>query len=101
LRGQIGIRSLAGEGTRVGLRRSPLPLLYLWYSRQAETDPDVLAALQRRAVDRLEPVTLSAFVDRWADSLSPEEYQALTGEEIQILEVTAVEPPKPTIVVPA
>jgi len=100
LRGQLGIRSLSGEGTRVGVRRSPLPLLYLWYSRQPDADPGVLAAMQRRVMDRLEPVTMTAFVDRWADALSPEEYQALTGETIQILEVTTVVAPKPTILLP-
>ncbi len=90
---------LRGQIAAVGPRPSPLPLLYLWYSRQGDADPDVLAALQRRVVDRLEHVTMTAFVDRWADALSSEEYQSLTGEVIEILEVTTVEAPKPTIVV--
>lgn len=111
LRGQVGLKA-GGEGSRAVVRKRPLAMLYLWYSRLADRDADLLAALERQVVERLDPVTMDAFVDRWAKSIPPDEWQALTGEEIEIVEIkeskpvpppvafTATPAPKPRPVVP-
>jgi hypothetical protein len=93
LKSQVGMKALAGEGSRLIVRRRPLAMLYLWYSRQPDRDSEALATLERRVAATLEPVTMDAFVDRWARSIPTEEWRALTGEDIP--EVKEVAKPKP------
>jgi hypothetical protein len=106
LRIQAGGKGLGAEGSRILARKRPLAMLYLWYSRQEDAAPKVLADLESLVADRLEPVTMDAFVERWARSLSPEEVQALTGfapparivevpRAVQPLPAVRIEPPAP------
>jgi len=101
LRGQIGLKTVAGEGSRLIVRQRPLAMLYLWYSRQADADPDIVAVLERLVANRLDPVTMDRFVDRWAKSIPSEEWRALTGEALPVAELAPVEPPKPEVPIAA
>jgi hypothetical protein len=92
LRVQTGGKGLSAEGSRLLVSKRPMAMLYLWYSRQSDADRDALAALEQLVAARLEPVTLNDFVERWADSLSPAEMEALTGQPAA--SVTIVEEPK-------
>jgi hypothetical protein len=92
LRVQTGGKGLSAEGSRLIVRKRPMAMLYLWYSRQSDADRDALAALEQAVAARLEPVTMNDFVERWAASLSPAEMEALTGQPAA--PVTIVEEPK-------
>jgi len=101
LRVQTGGKGLAAEGSRLIVRKRPMAMLYLWYSRQSDADRDALAALEQAVAARLDPVAMDDFVERWAASLSPAEIQALTGQApayVTIVEESkAVAPPRPVV----
>jgi len=98
LRAQSGRKPIGTEGSRIIARKRPMAMLYVWYSRQEDADPKVLADLEQMVAGRLEPVTMDEFVERWARSISPEEVQALTGFAPQ---VRTVEQPRPAPPPPA
>ena len=96
LRVQASGKGGVGAGSRVLLQKRPMAMLFLWYSRQPDADRDALSLLEQLVVKRLEPVTMNDFVERWADSISGDEWQALTGSAtppVQIIE----DPPTPEV----
>ncbi|HLY12120.1 MAG TPA: hypothetical protein VKW04_22655, partial [Planctomycetota bacterium] len=93
LKGQVAMKTLAGEGSRRIVRKRPLAMLYLWYSRQPNRDSGLLSTLERLVASTLDPVTMNDFVERWAKSMSGQECRALTGEEVY--EVSDGVPAKP------
>ncbi len=101
LRVQTGGKGLAAEGSRLIVRKRPMAMLYLWYSRQSDADRDALAALEQAVAARLDPVAMGDFVERWAASLSPAEIQALTGQAAAYVTIVeepkAVAPPPPVV----
>jgi len=93
LRIQVGGKGIAAEGSRLIVRKRPMAMLYLWYSRQGDADREALAALEQAVAARLDPVSAGDIVERWAASMSASEIQALTGQPAAF--VTIVEEPKP------
>lgn len=79
LRAQIAGKGPAAEGLQTIGREQPAALLYLWYSRQGDANPEALAALERIAKAQLPPVTMDGLVERWAPFIPADEWRALTG----------------------
>jgi hypothetical protein len=100
----VGGKGLAVEGSKIIVRKRPLAMLYLWYSRQNDADPAALAELEKMVFARLESVTLHDFIERWAATMPKDELRALSGAEpsaVQFLEEPkAVAPPEPVPVAP-
>ncbi len=91
-----GGKGLAAEGSKIVVRKRPLAMLYLWYSRQGDADPAAVADLERLVSARLEPVTLHDFVERWAATMPKDELRALSGgepEAVRFVEEPKVVPP--------